>query len=946
MYAYDVDGDGDNDVITSLAAHDFGLAWFEQIVKDGERSFERHTILGSKPRDNPYGIVFSELHSVNLADIDGDGLKDIVTGKTYYSHHKGSPMWDAGAVVYWFKLDRSKNGVRWIPFQAAPDCGIGRQLAIHDFNADGLQDIIVGGMKGAHVLKHLRVKATEEEWLTAQPVELEFSDMGAQVKNIDGMVGEAYEAEAMTIDKVTAGSATPQPMGGFPADHWSDDSQLWWTGGKPGDRLDLSFQVQKAGDYNLYLALTKAVDYAIVQIRLDDQKLGEPIDLYNAPDVISTGLKNWGLQKLAPGKHTLSFEIVGANPKAVPAHMVGIDVLQLGQAQGELPKDAQGKVLNLDFEKGTLEDWVAEGDAFQKQPIQGDTVNARRQDMASRHQGSYWVGTYEVSGDAATGKLTSVPFPVSHPYASFLIGGGDQNETRVEILDASNGNGLFRAVGRVSEDMRTVIVDLSKYQGKLIKVRVTDESKNGWGHINFDNFRFHPTAPGPITPTDVALVADEYPHKGLTGEQAAKAMTVPEGFSVISAASEPEVLQPIAMALDDRGRVWIAEAYEYPRRAEGESGRDRILIFEDQDGDGKLETRKLFAEGLNLVSGLEVGFGGVWVGAAPYLMFIPDRNGDDQADGKPEILLDGWGYQDTHETLNAFIWGPDGWLYGCHGVFTHSLVGKPGTPKEDRQPINAGVWRYHPTRHVFEVFSHGTSNPWGVDFNDRGQAFITACVIPHLYHMIQGGRYERQAGQHFNPYTYDDIKTIADHRHYVGANPHSGNGRSDAAGGGHAHAGAMIYLGDKWPQEYRDKLFMNNIHGQRLNVDVPNPKGSGYVGSHYPDFLLTGDQASQILNLRYGPDGQAYMIDWYDMQACHLGDPTKHDRSNGRIYKIIYGKNEAVTVDLAKQGDLSLAEYVYIPTIGTFAIAAAFFKSARRLGRSIPKPLSDSNRSH
>ena len=309
---------------------------------------------------------------------------------------------------------------------------------------------------------------------------------------------------------------------------------------------------------------------------------------------------------------------------------------------------------------------------------------------------------------------------------------------------------------------------------------------------------------------------------------------------------------------------------------------------------------------MNLVSGLEVGFGGVWVGAAPYLMFIPDRNRDDKPDSEPQILLDGWGYEDTHETLNTFNWGPDGWLYGCHGVFTHSRVGKPGTPDKERTPINAGVWRYHPIRHEFEVFSQGTSNPWGVDFNDYGDAFVTACVIPHLFHMIPGGRYHRQAGQHFNPYTYDDIKTIAEHLHYLGATPHGGNGKSDEAGGGHAHAGAMFYLGDK--SQYRGALLMNNIHGQRLNMDSIEPKGSGYVGKRAPDFLLTGDMASQILNFRYGPDGQVTMIDWYDMQACHVKESTKHDRSNGRIYKISYGQSELVKVDLGNLSDVELAE--------------------------------------
>ena len=304
-------------------------------------------------------------------------------------------------------------------------------------------------------------------------------------------------------------------------------------------------------------------------------------------------------------------------------------------------------------------------------------------------------------------------------------------------------------------------------------------------------------------------------------------MTVPPGFKVTLFAGEPDVVQPIAMAIDDRGRLWVAEAYSYPRRVPEDQARDRILIFEDTDGDGRFDTRKVFADQLNLVSGLEVGFGGVWVGAAPQFLFIPDRDGDDRPDGPPQVLLDGWGQQDTHETLNTFTWGPDGWLYGCHGVFTHSRVGKPGTPDAERTPINAGIWRYHPTRHVFEVFAHGTSNPWGIDFDARGQMFITACVIPHLYHMIQGGRYERQAGQHFNPYTYDDIKTIADHRHYLGANPHGGNGRSDAAGGGHAHAGAMIYLGGAWPAEYRGSLFMNNIHGARINRDVLKPERLG-----------------------------------------------------------------------------------------------------------------------
>ncbi|MFN3149016.1 PVC-type heme-binding CxxCH protein [Bremerella sp.] len=581
--------------------------------------------------------------------------------------------------------------------------------------------------------------------------------------------------------------------------------------------------------------------------------------------------------------------------------------------EGYLPKGGDGQSLNLDFETGTLKDWTAQGAAFQQQPIEGDTVNSRRGDMKSQHQGKFWIGGYERLEDQPIGTLTSVPFQVTHPWGAFLHNGGSDGNTRVELVTAEDDKVFYTTVGDQRENMRLVVVDLKSVAGKKIYIRLVDDHRGGWGHLNFDNFRFYDEAPAKPKPAIKPLVADDYPHAGLSAEEAAAAMQLPEGFSAIVSAAEPEVTQPIAMAVDDRGRLWVAEAFEYPRRAKDGEGRDRILIFEDDDGDGKFDTRKVFYEGLNLVSGLEVGFGGVWVGAAPYLLFIPDHDGDDIPDAEPQVLLDGWGYQDTHETLNAFIWGPDGWLYGCHGVFTHSNVGKPGAPDSERQRINAGIWRYHPIRHEFDVFCHGTSNPWGVDFNDYGQAFATACVIPHLYHMIQGARYQRQAGAHFNPHTYNDIKTIADHLHYLGANPHGGNNKSDEAGGGHAHAGAMIYLGDRWPKDYRGQIFMNNIHGQRLNVDILTPEGSGYVGSHGPDFLLTRDRASQILNIRYLPDGNAYMIDWYDMQACHSGNVNAHDRSNGRVYKICYGKSESVKVDLPFKSDLELAELTLHP---------------------------------
>jgi putative membrane-bound dehydrogenase-like protein len=293
------------------------------------------------------------------------------------------------------------------------------------------------------------------------------------------------------------------------------------------------------------------------------------------------------------------------------------------------------------------------------------------------------------------------------------------------------------------------------------------------------------------------------------------------------------------------------------------------------------------------------------------MLFIPvDKTGDKPA-GPPQIVLDGWGYEDTHEMLNNFQWGPDGWLYGTHGVFTHSNVGKPGATDEQRTKLNAGVWRYHPTTKKFELFAEGTSNPWGIDFNDYGHPFITVCVIPHMFHVIQGARYLRQAGKHFNPYTYDDIKEIGDHVHWVGnRGPHAGNFRSNSKGGGHAHAGAMIYLGsENWPAAYRNNIFMNNIHGSKVNVDLLNRKGSGYVASHDEDFLSTNDSWSQWLNFRYDASGSVFVIDWYDKNQCHSPNPEVHQKTMGRIFKISHETDKWVQVDLSKASDMDLVNY-------------------------------------
>ena len=514
---------------------------------------------------------------------------------------------------------------------------------------------------------------------------------------------------------------------------------------------------------------------------------------------------------------------------------------------------------------------------------------------------------------------------MTQPFASFKVSGGALQDTRIELVRADTDSVFFQITGSGRATLQPEVVDLIPHVNMDIFIRIIDNetgisqipyiADDKFAHINFDDFLFYPARPNfanELNQKDIIILPplDHVPHAGLSGEKAAESMTLPKGFSVTLAAAEPDVVRPISFTLDSRGRIWVAEAHTYPVRAPEGQGRDRILILEDTNGDGELDKRTVFMEGLNLVSGIEVGLGGLWVGAAPNLLYIPIDEENDKPAGPPQILLDGWGYQDTHETLNSLRWGPDGWLYGTHGVFTRSNVGKPGTSEEQRTKLNAGVWRYHPTTQKFEVFAEGTSNPWGIDFNDYGHPFVTVCVIPHMFHVIQGARYHRQAGDHFNPYIYDDIKTIADHVHWVcDRGPHAGNFRSGAKGGGHAHAGAMIYLGgDSWPEKYHNNIFMNNINGSRVNIDQFERKGSGYTATHDDDFLLTNDSWSQWLNFRYDPSGSVYAIDWYDKNQCHSPNPDVHNKTMGRIFKISHENDKWVQVDLSKSSDMELVD--------------------------------------
>ena len=397
---------------------------------------------------------------------------------------------------------------------------------------------------------------------------------------------------------------------------------------------------------------------------------------------------------------------------------------------------------------------------------------------------------------------------------------------------------------------------------------------------------------------------------------AVKGISLPEGFRVQLSASEPDVRQPIAMAWDSRGRLWVAECYTYAESRVNFDLRlkDRILIFEDSDNDGVFDKRTVFWDQASQLSSIAIGFGGVWAACAPNILFIPDRDGDDVPDAAPEVVLDGFDNDRVrHNIVNGLKWGPDGWLYGRHGILASSEVGVPGTPREQRTRINCSLFRYHPLTRRFDVVCHGTTNSWGHDWDEHGQLFFINSVIGHLWHALPGARYRRMYGNHFDKFLYELIPQTGDHFHWDQGNEHWADLKkkgmtspTDAAGGGHAHCGMMIYGADNWPEEYRGQVFTLNLHGRRINRDTLSRQGAGYVGRHANDLMRTRDLWFRGIDLGYGPDGGVFVLDWSDIGECHESDGIH--RTSGRIFKITHGKPKPLTGDLAKRSSLELAK--------------------------------------
>ncbi|WP_009965129.1 PVC-type heme-binding CxxCH protein [Verrucomicrobium spinosum] len=418
------------------------------------------------------------------------------------------------------------------------------------------------------------------------------------------------------------------------------------------------------------------------------------------------------------------------------------------------------------------------------------------------------------------------------------------------------------------------------------------------------------------------LVGERAPANSIcpTPEEAQKKMTVPPGYEVRCFAHEPMIENPVGMAWDPKGRLWVVELYEYPEGStapapfggeakddlyhpmpdlKGPIPRDRVVILEDTDNDGVADKRTVFLEGLNLACGILYGDNGVYIGQQPHLLHFRDNDGDDKPD-EWRVVLTGFGREDTHELLNSFSWGPDGWLYMTHGVFTHSKVRRPGDPKDQGVVFNAGIGRCKPVESwasdahykskaapwMFEVYADGTSNPWGCDFDAAGNHFVSACVIDHLFHMSPGGLYVRQGGAPENPYSYELLPSIVNFKHFRAA-----------------YAGIQIYQGGRYPADANGHLFIGNIHDNAIHEEVVNPMGASFKAAPVRDFLRANDGWFRPVSTKTGPDGFLWVMDWCDKYPCYQNakaNPEGVDRARGRIWRVVYtGKDDPA---LAKAG--------------------------------------------
>ncbi len=367
-----------------------------------------------------------------------------------------------------------------------------------------------------------------------------------------------------------------------------------------------------------------------------------------------------------------------------------------------------------------------------------------------------------------------------------------------------------------------------------------------------------------------------------------KKLQIAEGLAMQVAAHEPAVAQPLNMYFDERGRLWVTQYLQYPFPAGMKiveydkylravfdkisppppnhfKGKDKITIHEDTDGDGVFDKHKTFLDGLNMARSVITGRGGAWVLMPPYLLFYPDKNGDDVPDGDPEVHLSGFGLEDTHSGANSLRWGPDGWIYGAHGSTCTAEI-------QGIKFLGQAIWRYHPPTKRFEVFAEGGGNTYCLDFDSQGRTFSgTNHGDTRGVHYPQGGCFIKNWGKHgplINPYSFGFYQ----HMEHEGYKPRFAQSMIVYEGGALPDYGGHVIAG---------MALVNRVQASKLYPDT-----STFRTIDTPPMVTTNDRWFRIVDTKAGPDGAVYFADWYDSRLSHLDPRDTWHKTSGRIYRM------------------------------------------------------------
>ena len=406
----------------------------------------------------------------------------------------------------------------------------------------------------------------------------------------------------------------------------------------------------------------------------------------------------------------------------------------------------------------------------------------------------------------------------------------------------------------------------------------------------------------------------------LRPEEQQKKFRLPPGFQIQLVASEPDLIKPMNMAFDARGRIWVTVTREYPYAAPlDKPGRDAIKILEDSNGDGRADKITTFADGLNIPTGIYPFHGGCIAWSIPNIWRFKDTDGDDKADSR-EVLFGPLGWErDTHGMSSSFRRGYDGWLYVTHGFNNNSTIrGRDGSEIK----LNSGnTYRIRIDGSRVEQHTWGQVNPFGLCFDPLGNLYSADCHSAPIYQLLRGGYYPSFGKPHdglgFAP-------TMMDHAH-----------------GSTAICGLMYYSDSLWPEEYRDNIYVGNVMTSRIHRDQLNEIGSTKIARELPDLVKCDDPWFRPVDFHLGPDGALYILDFYNRIIGHYEVPLEHpgrDRTSGRIWRVTYGgKTHSRKLDLAQASARELVKALSDPNPSYRTLVTD--QLVDRVGKSAVTPL-------